>query len=616
MAAVVGGIQAYIEADPSRLDSALKVSATKIDAFGTTMSQRLARLDRQSSKSFTAMAGHQVAYRRALGLTGNAFTTLGGSLAGWIAGAVSLRAVFRGMNAAVEKFGKLADQAATAGLDVEYFQGIAISAREAGVAVDTTASALATFQKGLGELQAGRGRLATALADLSPELLQQLRTARDAEAAFRAVANALRDSKTDAQAAAISAAAFGTEGIKMVAAFRGGADAIDLQIQKLRDMNIIVSRDVIASADTVGDRFELWADVLDTRVKTALLGLAPVIDALAERAANLINILTDQMAGIKPLNIASWGPGGAGTQMNQHLSDLLRGMAYPDTSVPGLPRRLSEAQYGFDYAGFFNPATAAAVDAMRTQVASSAFPGVAPTTFDFRGWLDGIEPVASGFDKIKDSAEAASIGIEANANAVTQLSENWKTAESSAQTFASTFLSSIRAGKTWVESLTDAIISLADELSSMLLRQGVQGLFNALSGGLTGGLGSIATGAVIPVGGFVPGLTGPRLFANGGAFTNSIVAEPTPFRFSKGIGLMGEAGPEAILPLSRDRSGRLGVIANQNVPVPANSNSRGDTFSMHFEISGSRQDASAIARQTEAIVHKVITQRARNPYRR
>jgi hypothetical protein len=34
------------------------------------------------------------------------------------------------------------------------------------------------------------------------------------------------------------------------------------------------------------------------------------------------------------------------------------------------------------------------------------------------------------------------------------------------------------------------------------------------------------------------------------------------FPFARGIGLMGEAGPEAILPLRRGRGGRLGVEMN------------------------------------------------------
>lgn len=45
------------------------------------------------------------------------------------------------------------------------------------------------------------------------------------------------------------------------------------------------------------------------------------------------------------------------------------------------------------------------------------------------------------------------------------------------------------------------------------------------------------------------------------AYVNSVVDRPTVFPFAKGIGLMGEAGPEAIMPLKRGSDGSLGVSA-------------------------------------------------------
>ncbi len=66
---------------------------------------------------------------------------------------------------------------------------------------------------------------------------------------------------------------------------------------------------------------------------------------------------------------------------------------------------------------------------------------------------------------------------------------------------------------------------------------------------------------------------GVQAFAKGGMFTNSIVDSPTLFKFAKGTGLMGEAGPEAIMPLTRDNSGNLGVRAQgggSNVEVVVN----------------------------------------------
>ena len=89
------------------------------------------------------------------------------------------------------------------------------------------------------------------------------------------------------------------------------------------------------------------------------------------------------------------------------------------------------------------------------------------------------------------------------------------------------------------------------------------GAFGSLSGlgnaakGFSGGYFDPKTGL---------GAAGPNFgFAKGGMFSNSIVSSPTLFKFANGgitrNGLMGEAGPEAIIPLSRGADGRLGVDA-------------------------------------------------------
>jgi phage-related minor tail protein len=60
---------------------------------------------------------------------------------------------------------------------------------------------------------------------------------------------------------------------------------------------------------------------------------------------------------------------------------------------------------------------------------------------------------------------------------------------------------------------------------------------------------------------------GPVFNANGNAYNSpslsaysgQIVSSPTMFTFAHGAGIMGEAGPEAIMPLKRTNSGKLGV---------------------------------------------------------
>jgi phage-related minor tail protein len=81
----------------------------------------------------------------------------------------------------------------------------------------------------------------------------------------------------------------------------------------------------------------------------------------------------------------------------------------------------------------------------------------------------------------------------------------------------------------------------------------------------------------------IVGMITSNFFADGGVisspslsnYSNSVVSKPTPFMFATGgvpnLGIMGEAGSEAILPLTRTASGDLGVKAvsgqNQNITI-------------------------------------------------
>ena len=111
--------------------------------------------------------------------------------------------------------------------------------------------------------------------------------------------------------------------------------------------------------------------------------------------------------------------------------------------------------------------------------------------------------------------------------------------------------------KTGKLEFTDLAESILSDLARIGVRMAAMNLLE--SSGLLGlfrtdGLTGFASGGAFDSGGV-------HAFANGGVFTNSIVSKPTLFKFAKGIGLMGEAGPEAIMPLTRTASGRLGVAA-------------------------------------------------------
>lgn len=87
-------------------------------------------------------------------------------------------------------------------------------------------------------------------------------------------------------------------------------------------------------------------------------------------------------------------------------------------------------------------------------------------------------------------------------------------------------------------------------------------LMKSLFGDLVkGGEGSgLAGDALKFIGSFFPSANG-NVFNSPGlsAYSGSVVSKPTIFPFASGIGLMGEAGAEAILPLKRGSNGKLGV---------------------------------------------------------
>lgn len=183
------------------------------------------------------------------------------------------------------------------------------------------------------------------------------------------------------------------------------------------------------------------------------------------------------------------------------------------------------------------------------------FPGV---TEKIRLAMDGAK------EKTLTFAEGMKAAIDDAKDAVDGLSVTMGTG------LADSFARAVAYG----ESLGDSLKKLGQDIVYTVMKMWMLQSVTRMFGGLFGGGNAVSSTAGIDN---AVQAAGGRMLASayGNAFTaagvvpfanGGIVSQPTLFKFARGTGLMGEAGPEAIMPLQRDSRGRLGVSAEGIAP--------------------------------------------------
>ncbi len=147
----------------------------------------------------------------------------------------------------------------------------------------------------------------------------------------------------------------------------------------------------------------------------------------------------------------------------------------------------------------------------------------------------------------------------------------------------------VTTGKANFRDLANSIIA---DITRIAIRQAI---IRPIVGALFPNLTASAMGNVFAQNGI-------QKFARGG-----VIDKPTVFPFANGIGLMGEAGPEAIMPLRRGRDGRLGVEAANGgggVNVTVNVDAQGTS------VQGDNGRAGDLGRAiSEAVKNEIVAQK-------
>ncbi|PHM52841.1 phage tail tape measure protein [Xenorhabdus sp. KK7.4] len=190
--------------------------------------------------------------------------------------------------------------------------------------------------------------------------------------------------------------------------------------------------------------------------------------------------------------------------------------------------------------------------------------------------------------------------------------------------------------KSFSESMRELSASLAQSIIQDLVRIAVQALITkALSGFFGGGMGSMGASALSSAGGSLSSVgsgstltpdvwKSPIMNAKGGVYQSAdlsqysgqMVSQPTLFAFAKGGGVMGEAGPEAILPLKRGADGKLGVQSTgstghstfNSVHIVIHAEGTHDTKTSRGAESAGQDIAKFVDQRFKFLLHKSLSQ--------
>lgn len=172
--------------------------------------------------------------------------------------------------------------------------------------------------------------------------------------------------------------------------------------------------------------------------------------------------------------------------------------------------------------------------------------------------------------------------------------------------------------KDWATSILGMITKVGLQMAAVNLVSGIVSSVGGAFGSAAAGAASSTAGNAFDNGAY----SNLTLNAKGGVYeshdlskySGSIVSSPTLFAFAKGAGLMGEAGPEAIMPLTRAADGSLGVRAlgaggggggltvSVNSPVTIAGGGAGET---------STANTTTAAKQLQGMIDKTINDWAR-----
>jgi hypothetical protein len=594
--------------DLAALQVSLELQTAAFQAGVKQVDRRLKGMDKNIQKTSKGFRGME-----------KGLTKLKGGLAG-IAASMAAAFSVQSVKNAIAFGDEIAKSAETVGLAVDEFQQFSYVADRAGIATSQFSSNMVAFVKRVGEAQAGVGPLVSGLQKMDSELLKSVTSAKSQGEAFKLVLDALNNAATAADKARIANAAFSRSGVamgRMAEDYKNVADEAER-------LGLVMSEKTAKRAEVLQDKLTEMATsfkvsftsaVIDATARMAeFFGIIDQVDSnaqkLADAQARLATVTataeafekkTGQVAGRSAQEIAYL------TDKIAHLTRLVKEEELPalnaaGSAIQGTTEDFSKFATSIGYA--IDPykrlreeaektAKALAAGVITQKDADAYIAVLLQQVMDIDAALEkeekAIEKVTYAWEGLGDAmrlqAETANLSYDS-------IMENIDGFADSAGMFKDvgtdmlgaftdsfdSFANGVAAGTTKVKDLFKNMVqSLIAQFLKLMAYKGIMSMLGG-PGTTLGGQFATAIGSASAKGNiFNHGSV--QAFATGG-----IVGSPTTFPMANGkTGLMGEAGPEAIMPLKRGPGGELGVNAvqpvvniNNNAPVAVNATSNGD----------------------------------------
>jgi len=478
--------------------------------------------------SMQGVSGKVKNLRLAMGGLNKTFATFGlivsgGAFVGLVKGAID----------SADSFGKLSDQT---GIAANTLQAYVNAGKLAGISQETIDKGLRRLAQSMREADQGVATYADSFNALGLSVRDSEGNLKSSETVLGEIADRFADLPDGATKAAISMEIFGRSGASLINLLNGGSAA-------LTEFNYAVSDEFAQNAEFFNDQIAVLAIRFDGFRKQLVDALLPTLNNLVKMFSNILSADKDFDAFFKGIEVGL-------KIISSSVFTVVAGFRFLSTTIKSIISALNQLRQG-NLGG----------------VGDALGGGLTETNDQLKKDMEVFKQIFTGEEN------APATYFREGTKSVKEFSEEiTKSFGSQMQSKLKTFNDSI---KTIQESMADVVVkgikSMEDALVDFVMTGKLN--FKNLANSIIADMARIAIQQTItkPFTNFLKGIFGS---ANGNAFVDGkvqkyayggIVKKPTLFPMANGMGLMGEAGAEAIMPLKRGSNGKLGVQATGGV---------------------------------------------------